>query len=95
MKNKLYTLSYFRKRLSEINLMSKVLISKYPPNDSRYWTISISIDHMIFCTCYKKEDDFYFEFWDGNNNIKTNRYVIKTKSMNVIIEYLNSIIGKK
>ena len=94
MKNKLYTLSYFRKRLSETNLMSKVLISAYPKNDNRYWTISISIDHMIFCTCYKKEDDVYFEFWDGDNVIK-NRCVIKTKSMNVIIEYLNSIIHKK
>lgn len=81
--NKLYTLSYFRKRLLDEKIKSKVLVRTYTKDDNRYWTISMFIDLNIFCTCFRVEDDVYFEFWDGTNNI-LNRS-IRTKSMQVII----------
>jgi len=87
MKNKLYTLSYFRKRLHSASIESKILIKNYMINeDKRYWTIVMfPKTHNIFCTCYKNETEFWFEFWDGGNNLK-NETIIRTKSMNIIID---------
>lgn len=93
MKNKLYTLSYFRKRLHSASIGSKILIKNYEiDNDERYWSITLfPKTHNIFCTCYKKEREFWFEFWDGCNNIK-NETIIKTKSMNIIIDSVYSML---
>jgi len=85
--NNLYTLSYFRKRLLEAGITSKILIKDYPDADPRYWTVSIFGDKHIMCTCIKERNDIKFEFWDYGVHIGNNR-VIKTKSMNVIISSL-------
>ena len=82
--NHLYTLGYFRKRLIEAGITSKILVSKYAESDCRYWTISIGNDKHIFCTCYKNDFDVMFEFWDGRQRIQ-HLYLMQTQSMNVII----------
>ena len=97
-KNKLYTLSYFRKRLRDANLTSKVLIDSYKGEaDKRYWTISIDPEKRIFCTCFKyiEEDEivFNFKFSDENQSLPIDR-TITTESMMVIIEELKKIINK-
>lgn len=95
MKNKLYTLSYFRKRLHSASIDSKVLVRTYTSfGDSRYWTITLfPKTHNIFCTCYKNESDVWFELWDGGNRLK-NETIIKTKSMNIIIDSIYSLVSK-
>lgn len=96
-KNKLYTLSYFRKRLNEAGYNSNILIKDYEETDSRYWTIKLFNNKNILCTCYKQTDitreDCIFEFWDGGNFYK-NRYIICTESMQVVISHLNDISNK-
>jgi hypothetical protein len=96
-KNKLYTLSYFRKRLRDAGITSKVLIDSYTEGDKRYWTISIDPENRILCTCFKYTEDnilkFYFNLSDGNQNLPIDK-TIKTESMNVIIEILKKIINK-
>ncbi len=91
--NKLYTLSYFRKRLFAAGIESKILIKNYNKDDSRYWTISVFKDKCIFCTCFKNGSDYSFEFWDGGNHL-TRRHIIKTMSMNVITKSLFSWIDE-
>jgi hypothetical protein len=90
-KNKLYTLSYFRKRLKDANISSIVLLDKYDECDYRYWSISIDNIRNILCTCMKHEDEYYFVFSDCRQHILNNK-IIKTESMNVIIEFLKTVI---
>ena len=82
--NNLFTLSYFRKRLFDAEIPSRVLIRNYQKEDKRYWTISIDQEKQIFCTCFRDGEEFWFEFQDGKNQI-TNPLIIKTLSMKVII----------
>lgn len=91
--NKLYTLSYFRKRLFAAGIESKILIRSFPEGDKRYWMISIFKDKCILCTCYKTGQDYSFEFWDGGNDM-TRKTILKCMSMNVIIKELFSWIDK-
>jgi len=95
MKNKLYTLSYFRKRLLSANISSRILIKTYVvEEDPRYWTLTLfPKTHNIFCTCYKQDTEFWFELWDGGNKLK-NELTIRTKSMNVIIDNVYSLLTK-
>jgi len=83
--NNLYTLGYFRHRILSAGIPSKIIVKKYADNDDRYWTISLFGEKHVFCTCYKVDSEFWFEFWDGNNIIK-NKRIIKTQSINVIIK---------
>ena len=88
-KNKLYTLSYFRNRLLQNGISSKILINNFTEEDDRRWMISIYDDLKIICVCYKNNDIFYFEFFDGKQTIKLNQ-LIQTESMKVIIEFLQN-----
>ena len=88
-KNKLYTLSYFRKRLKENNIKSVRLINKFADDDDRYWTILISPNHKnIICTCYKTDSEYFFNF----HTSKYFKYQIKTQSMEVIIKTMEALI---
>lgn len=95
MKNKLYTLSYFRKRIHSASIDSKILVKKYNvEDDSRYWTVTLfPKTHNIFCTCYKEDGEYWFELWDGGNKLK-NETTIRTKSMNIIIDSVYSLLTK-
>jgi len=90
--NKLYTLSYFRKRLKDVNIPSIVFVKEYELKDSRKWTISLFGKKHIFCTCMKEQTTFgtTFEFSDGGNYYK-NRWFFCTESMQVIIEHLKKL----
>jgi hypothetical protein len=96
MKNKLYTLSYFRKRLHSASIDSRILVKAFVVDgDTRYWTLSLfPKTHNIFCTCYKDETEFWFELWDGGNKLK-NETIIRTKSMNVVIDSIYSLLTNK
>jgi hypothetical protein len=97
-RNNLYTLSYFRKRLRDSNIKSKILIGSdsYSKEDKRYWTILIDPKKTnLFCTCFNYEDDegkhVYFSFDDGKQKLVANN-IIKTKSMQVIINFIKDLI---
>lgn len=85
--NKLYTLSYFRKRLLDSGIKSVKVVEKYSDTDARYWTLLIDPNQSsLICTCYKRSsDDFKFTFLIPNGNIIT----VKTLSMDVIINTIN------
>ncbi len=96
-RNNLYTLSYFRKRLKDAGIYAKILVENYGENDKRYWTISISEELNIICTCFKFIDEsenqivkFYIS--DGGQRF-TYEKIIQTESMNVIIEILSKVIN--
>lgn len=96
-RNKLYTLSYFRKRLKEAGIYANILFENYDPLDKRYWTINITEELNIFCTCFKYLDQdgmqiVRFHFTDGNQRLGLDKN-IQTESMNVIIEMLEKIIN--
>ena len=96
-RNNLYTLSYFRKRLKDAGINAKILIENYSEQDIRYWTICISEELNIICTCFKylDEDDnqiVKFHFSDGNQLFVFDK-TIQTESMNVIIEILSKVIN--
>ena len=91
--NKLYTLSYFRKRLKESDISSIKLIERYEESDPRYWTILISPSQKnLICTCYKfPNGDFHFSIQTSNYT----NYEIKTKSMEVINKTVLALIEEK
>ena len=93
-KNKLYTLGYFRKRLKDAGIESRILVNIYPETDNRKWTICIYKDLNVFCTCMKpvkQELGNEFFFSDLGQKIKQLNFSIKTDSLNVIIDYLKSV----
>ncbi len=97
MKNKLYTLSYFKKRLRDGNYNSITLFNSYSEDDQRYWTILIGEDN-IQCTCLKfmnemSQIEFSFHFTDNKQTLNMDKKVT-THSMNVILELLNNITKK-
>lgn len=97
-KNKLYTLGYFRKRLKDANIESKILIDTFPQNDTRKWMISIFKDLSIICTCLKTiegENTNQFYFCDHGQKVKPFNYILKTDSFNVIIEFLQGFKNGK
>ena len=95
-KNKLYTLSYFRKRLKGAGFSSKILINNYDEDDKRYWTISIHKEYSIICTCLKYETDgileVSFHFTDCGQKIIRDK-TVQTESMNIITEMLEKLIN--
>lgn len=92
MKNKIYTLSYFRKRLIDNQIPSIRLINSFEATDTRYWMILIcpGKDNII-CTCYKKSpEEFYFKLCTRNGE-----YKLLTLSMDTIIEMIKKQIAPK
>ena len=91
--NKLYTLSYFRKRLKESDIPSKRLINEFEENDSRYWSILIDPSNKnLICTCYKFPDgNFHFSLQTENYT----NFEIKTLSMEVIVKALSQILEER
>ena len=96
-RNNLYTLSYFRKRLKDGGISSDILVENFPENDKRYWSICISEELSIICTCFNYLDEendqiVRFHFTDGNQRFLMDKN-IQTESMNVIIEMLLKVIN--
>lgn len=96
MSNKLFTLSYFRKRLREVGIESTILVNNYTDLDKRYWTICIDDKYKIFCTCLKYIDSdgtpkCEFRFTDCNQYFKMDMIRV-TSSMEDIISMLSNVI---
>jgi hypothetical protein len=98
MANKLTTLGYFKKRMRDSGYIVDDLFRNYSQMDPRVWSVIIDPGvASIICTCYvnaSSEDiktsqvgDFFFELYDGGQFIP-NQFIIKTSSIEVLIEYL-------
>ena len=89
MKNNIFTQSYFIHRLID-NKISVEKLFTYPDDDIRKWIVNImSVKYDILCTCYKiSSKDFWFKF---DCQQKSN-FIVKTKSMEVIIETVKDLM---
>jgi hypothetical protein len=89
--NKLYTKSYFIKRLIEKHFFIKHVVDKYRKEDTRYWTI-LACTHGIqfLITCIRENDKTMFRIFSENDvNI-----LLETDSMDVLINTLFTLISK-
>ena len=106
MTHKITTLGYFKKRMRDSGYVVDDLYRYYSQTDPRAWSVVIDPGvASVFCTCYHgankdgyKESgpmDTFFELYDGGQFIQ-NRLIIKTSSVEVILEYLNkyNIVNK-
>jgi hypothetical protein len=90
-KNKLYTKSYFKKRIVEQGFDVTDLKIQYEVNDLRKWTIivnkqNINYKHNILITCFKDEQTKEFSFkFQGQ---KFDDFILPTLSMKLIIDIL-------
>lgn len=93
MKNKLYTLSYFRKRLKDAGISSVRLINKFSDDDERYWAILVDPGRRnVIAICYKSDSlNFHFRIITPT----LSNFIISTKSMNVIVENFQKILGER
>ena len=90
-KNKLYTLSYFCKRIIEQGFDVIKLNIPYEKNDLRKWTIVVNKSKSdykmnILITCFKNEEtkEFCFKF----QGQRKKEFILETLTMNLIIEIL-------
>jgi hypothetical protein len=89
-KNKLYTKSYFIKRLIDAKIhLKKDWLVAYPKNDPRKWTIMIDHnDANILCTCYKQLDPYVtFRFISKHGHTS-----VSTFSMVVVIDHIKQTL---
>ncbi len=93
MKNKLYTKSYFIKRLIDAGYYVTTLDNiNYDDNDIRKWSIVVnrknkSYKDNIIITCYKTSP---LHYWFEIQTKSVNNFKIYTKSMNVVIDQLRN-----
>lgn len=90
-KNKLYTKSYFKKRIVEQGFDVTDLKIQYEVNDLRKWTIVVNKQKAkykmnIIITCFKDETtkNFCFKF----QGQRKKEFILETLSMNLIIDIL-------
>ena len=92
-KNKIYTKSYFKKRLLEAGFTIKDPEINYDLIESRYWSLVVDVGRKnIFVTCYRVSFD---NFWFNFSSEKVSNFKIYTKSMEVIEEQLHNLIDSK
>ena len=92
MKNKIQTLSYFKKRLKDNGFIVWDIMNKYSMGDPRKWTIMINPSiETVYVTCAVNRDELggtpEFDFNDGGLRFQKN-LTLKTSSMEVIIKFL-------
>jgi len=91
-KNKLKTAGYFIKRLKDAGYVVLRMFDKYSDKDPRKWTILLDPKGAsIFITCFENrpfKGEYLFSFEDGNQRF-IRGYVLKTSSIDVVIERLN------
>lgn len=91
MKNRLYTKSYFVKRLRESGFKVQVVFDKYNPSGHRYWTIVVDPGRKdVMITCFKKNSDDY-SFTVQTEHISN--YSLITQSMDVIRNFISNIVN--
>ena len=91
-KNRLYTRSYFVKRLIDEKITCRSLIDNFVETDVRRWSVLIYPNqYNILCTCYKRSaDDYWFKF----DTEKKSNMQVKTQSMNVIIQFIQDYVNE-
>lgn len=94
MKNKIHTLSYFKKRLKDNGYIVWDVMKKYSLSDPRKWTIMLNPSiESIYITCYVNREELgslpEFEINDGGMRFQKN-LSLKTNSMEVMINMLSS-----
>jgi hypothetical protein len=92
MKNKIHTLSYFKKRLKDSGYVVWDMMNKYSIEDPRKWTLLLNPSiESVFITCYVNREELgsspEFEMNDGGLRFQKN-ITIKTSSMEVIVNFL-------
>lgn len=92
MKNKVHTLSYFKKRLKDSGYVVWDIMKHYADYDPRKWTILINPGaEAVYVTCVLNRDEMditEFELTDSGQRFQKN-LIIKTSSMEVITNFLN------
>lgn len=97
-KNKLYTKSYFSKRLKDAGFDVIKLKIPYQNEDNRKWTIIVNPGRKysntwkfnVFVTCYKEKDSKDFSFKFQGQDFKD--FILETKSMKLIIKIFEKAI---
>lgn len=92
MKNKIHTLSYFKKRLKDSGYIVWDIMNKYSIEDPRKWTVLVNPSiESIFITCSVNREELgslpEFELNDGGLRFQKN-ITLKTSSMEVIVNFL-------
>ena len=92
MKNKIHTLSYFKKRMKDNGYVVWDVMNKYSIEDPRKWTVLLNPSiESVFITCVVNREALgeppEFEFNDGGMRFQKNLTII-TSSMEVIINML-------
>ena len=92
MKNKIHTLSYFKKRLKDNGYVVWDIMNKYSMEDPRKWTIMVNPSiESVYVTCLVNRvtlgDTPEFEINDGGMRFQKN-LTLKTSSMEVVINLL-------
>ena len=94
MKNKIHTLSYFKKRLKDNGYIVWDIMNKFSIEDPRKWTVMLNPSiESIFITCVVNRNELgdipEFELNDGGMRFQKN-LTLKTSSMEVLINMLQS-----
>lgn len=94
MKNRIQTLSYFKKRLKDNGYVIWDVMNKYALEDPRKWTVMINPSiESVFVTCVVNREELgalpEFQFDDGGMRFQKN-LTLKTSSMEVVVNLLNN-----
>ena len=94
MKNKIHTLSYFKKRMKDNGYIVWDIMKKYAMEDPRKWTIMLNPSiESVYVTCIINRDELgglpEFQINDGGFRFQRN-LTVRTSSMEVIINMLSS-----
>lgn len=94
MKNKIHTLSYFKKRLKDCGYIVWDVMNKYSIEDPRKWTVLLNPSiESVYITCFVNRQGLgelpEFELNDGGMRFQKN-LTLKTSSMEVIVNMLTS-----
>lgn len=94
MKNKIHTLSYFKKRLKDSGYIVWDIMKKYAMEDPRKWTIMLNPSiESVYVTCIINRDELgglpEFQINDGGFRFQRN-LTVQTSSMEVIVNMLSS-----
>jgi hypothetical protein len=94
MKNKIHTLSYFKKRLKDCGYVVWDIMNKYSIEDPRKWTIMLNPSvESLYITCVVNREELgslpEFELNDGGLRFQKN-LTVRTSSMEVIVNLLAS-----
>ena len=90
-KNRLYTKSYFLKRLRDKAFVCRSVDVRFAENDERKWMIVVDPEKTtIVVTCYKRTPtDFHFKIVTSRAETR-----VKTESMECMIAALSGLVDQ-